>query len=551
MQPRNIERSIVIMTGVFASSFECEIILNENGIAETNGSVIRIPKPIPEKESLTWGYCAHESAHIRYTDFDIYKDNQPSALLKWLVNVLEDTRIEALMLLEFPGVRQYFNDLSLDVLAYDGGHTKDTHQAIGDYLFYYVRGKLTGYPIWDSHTQSLEEYVLQSTSLAFLDELKGLLNQTLHCQSTQDCVDLAKAILEFLNESVDSEPKPEDEGEPENGQPKDEGDSEEGGNGNNGDTEGGKPSTNDGEPDGNSNKEFLEGKVDKLPEGDLGRTLEKILSNPENQAPFTPEERAYTSASETKVADIQSDVVGIDRFESFARGTTTKLRASLMNIIEAKTRSQRVVSKRGRRISKSKSSRLLTGDLRIFKRKFQEQNTPDCDLVILTDTSGSMTKDLQSAKVATFALLDCLDKIEGVNTAAFSFGRTEATCLKKVNESFSRVVKARIASLTASGGTPATEAYWASVHALIAMDASKKVVIMVTDGEPNDIPATKNMVDMLRKDGVNVICLGVGVHSSRKSIDALNIVYGNGQWLNISSFDKLPSELLRIAKDIV
>lgn len=573
---QNLTKSIVVMAGVYSGQFDCEIIINDRGEASTDGKIINIPKPTPEFLDVTWGYAAHECGHIRDSDNALVIQTKTNDwILGWLLNVIEDTRIEAVMISHFPGVKKYFMALSEKVLTYQP--QPDNVDMLADYIFYYIRGKLTGYPIWDDAVLQLEKELIGQTSVFFIDGIQKQMDATLALDSTESALALAKELVEYIRKAPEDFPpntsnngngggsgensnpseinqKSQDSNDMEEGQSDESNDGKEQGS----ETQDSKSGSDESKPDPNSQSEsgkglkevteaFLNGDQTNRREGDLGKTLEKVLNKPENQEAMTPEERCNTGTGEVKSISVSN--MEAESFESFARQSTTQLRHSLIKLMETKTRTQRVTTRRGRRLSRSKLNRLASGNTRIFKRKFQEREDVSSDVVVLADVSGSMKRNLDDVKVATFALLDCLNQIEGAQTCAYSFGCDAIHRIQSPGENFSASVKGRIASLNASGGTPAAQAYWAAVHSLTTMNSIQKVVIMVTDGGPDDVVATQNMVKLLHANNVQVICIGVGVDSSTVSI--LNHIYGNNGWLEVKQFNDLSSELLRVAKEII
>ncbi|ENM5835282.1 VWA domain-containing protein [Vibrio metoecus] len=536
----NIFKSIVVMTSVYSSQFNCEIKLNDRGRASTDGNVIHIPKPIPEQLDLTWGYCAHEAGHIEHSDIDlIIATKQTDPLLGWLLNVIEDTRIELEMVRQFPGVKKYFISLAIKLLKFTGVDEIDLNQSIlGTYLFYYIRGKLTGYPIWDETTLNLECLVSQSTNIFFMLSLQDKLNTIPELKSTADCYSLATDLLELIQQPPQSNQSESPDGSNENT--------------NHNGSE--KDCSNDVESDEfpdacdeSITQQFLSSSQEDLPEGDLGDLIESVLNLPGNKEAMTSEEMLYISKAD--IHQVTSLTESSDSFESVAKHTTVHLRNGLVKLLESETRTQKVTTKRGRRVARGKAARLLTGNTRIFKCKFQHREDINSDVVVLADSSGSMGRNIENVKIATYALLSCLDKIEGANSSAYAFSNNRVTSLKEPAESFSPGVRARVASLMSLGGTPATQSYWVAVQTLMSMQSHKKVIIMVTDGGPDDPQSTKNIVTSLKENGVFIICLGVGV--SEQTTHILNHIYGEDGWLNVPNFETLPKELLKVARYVI
>lgn len=623
----DLTKNIVILSGVYADQFDITIKVNDQGVAATDGNTVWIPKPKPEYEAMTWGYCAHEAGHLRDTDIELFtKTKKANPFLGWLLNVVEDTRIERIQLEYFPGVKKHFDVLSEQVLKYNWDENKDKPLAelLIDYVFYYIRGYITNYPIWDENTKSLQETLNARYNLLFMYSFNQLLDKVRELESTQEALELSEEILTYLDDAANEEDdsteesnddSSQDEADDNSDQEEDSGDNSQqqsgddsdddsnsdGNQSNSGDDssedsndsndgsdqptgdssdeesqqQGGSPSgseESDEEADNDSSskgagdtnsesnskqqlsdeakeslKEAIAKTLDELGSGDLGDTLKEILSDSKNQEPLTKEERyALTDVTDKGITITQAQ---IDTEVQIASQTTSQLRNGLVRLIEDQTRSQRVTGRKGRRLAKGKCHRLIVGDTRIFKRKFTERDEVNCDVAVLSDYSASMDGNMKSVQTATFSLLDCLSRIEGANTCAYGFGGLGIVEIQRPNQRFDQVVKGRIFSLNATGGTPATEAYWASIKALRRMGGSKKVVIMVTDGEPNDTDATFSMVTAMKKQGIKVIALGVGVTSRAHGI--FNGIYGTNKWIYVKDFSDLPRELIRVAKEVI
>lgn len=53
------------------------------------------------------GYIDHEAAHVRYTDFDILKAASSEPVLRHMINIVEDIRIENKQIDYYPGSRKF------------------------------------------------------------------------------------------------------------------------------------------------------------------------------------------------------------------------------------------------------------------------------------------------------------------------------------------------------------------------------------------------------------------------------------------------------------
>lgn len=601
----DLSKNIFILAGVYGDQFNVTINVNDRGMAGTDGNVIHIPKPKSGKEYLTWAYTCHEAGHVRDTDNDlVIATKKANGFLGWLLNVLEDTRMERNQFEFFPGAKRNFDRLFGEVKRFQLGRfealdKEDLPSLLSAYVFYYVRGYLMQYPNWDEDCIKLQNYLNTRYNVLFMYSFNSLLDRVLTCESTKDCLDLSKEVYQYLKNAAEDEPEQGDSGsndqqneETQNdgsdvdSQDEESGDQNSDDNGHSGsdsDEDNGyseddsqssnasgesdelgdetgqqsgdsdaSGSSSDGAPvlDDDAKKqlqELLEKSLDELGDSDLGDVLKDILGQRDNREGFTREE-AYAVNPVTEQS-IKIGEVALTKQVMSASATTSALRNSLVRLLEEQTRTQRITSRKGKRLSRSKVHRMAQGDFRIFKHKFTERNEVSSDVCVLADYSSSMGVNIKDVQVATYALLDTLDRIEGANTSAYGFGGNGIVEIQKPNQGLDQKVKGKIFSLNAMGGTPAAEAYWAAVRAFSYMDAQKKVAIMVTDGAPNDPTATFNMVRTMRDHGMIVI--GVGVAVDTHTIPTLNSVYGTSKWVHVKRFDDLPSELLRVAREVI
>lgn len=86
--------------------------------AFTDGQRIVLPAfdpERPEQELKLWGFLHHESAHIRYTDFEL--DQSGSAFRQRLTNLIVDIRIERALSREYPGTAYTLSEVVRQLVA--------------------------------------------------------------------------------------------------------------------------------------------------------------------------------------------------------------------------------------------------------------------------------------------------------------------------------------------------------------------------------------------------------------------------------------------------
>ena len=97
-------QTIEEVAATFARRFGIKVVFEGSGAYSTSDTIIlpRISLENVEQERMIYGLLVHEAAHIKYSDFRAFT-GVSGALLKELVNILEDTRIESLMCRDYMG----------------------------------------------------------------------------------------------------------------------------------------------------------------------------------------------------------------------------------------------------------------------------------------------------------------------------------------------------------------------------------------------------------------------------------------------------------------
>ncbi|MYM92732.1 hypothetical protein [Duganella vulcania] len=235
----------------------------------------------------------------------------------------------------------------------------------------------------------------------------------------------------------------------------------------------------------------------------------------------------WYTPSDSVVQDDPS-VSGIAEMDRVS-GSVNALRVRLNALLQARTRSTVSYKDSGRKLAVARLSRLSYGDSRVFKVK---SRGIDIDTAVLTlgDRSVSMKKvvgngrsRLDFALDVLLALSMALDSIKGIQHSVAAFpgaddwvdGRQQSTIdvLKRWREPTKQVVT-RYNRVKPSGGTPAHIALVWAGQELMKVRAARKIIFMATDGEPDEPGAVRDAVHDLRRLGVEVIGVGLGVDVS-------------------------------------
>ncbi|MEQ1486758.1 VWA domain-containing protein [Methyloglobulus sp.] len=229
-----------------------------------------------------------------------------------------------------------------------------------------------------------------------------------------------------------------------------------------------------------------------------------------------------------------------------------KIRASLQGLVQS-NRFDRPANKRsGNRIDGRKLLRLAQGDSRIFERRHHRQ-APNSAVHLLLDGSGSMMeeydpnkKELRLIGLATkaaVALALALEGIQGVNPAITRFPFDDTENVEPLLRHGQKVrPNAALFSPIADGdSTPLHSALWYAAASVLATREERKVIMVLTDGQPDDEAAARSIIRRCEATGIELV--GIGICCETSHLFKRSIVIGN--------VSELRSEMFRISKELL
>lgn len=154
------------------------------------------------------------------------------------------------------------------------------------------------------------------------------------------------------------------------------------------------------------------------------------------------------------------------------------------------------------------------GDVRVFKKRAPASGI-DAAVSILLDRSDSMQDNgFEAAVEVVHAFILALQRISGVRTSLDIFPGTVAASeqVLEYKQNLNAVSK-RLRSITPAGGTPTGTALATRLELLLATRAEKKVIVVVTDGQPHyeELPLAHAVIARALAQGVDVIGIGIGI----------------------------------------
>lgn len=241
------------------------------------------------------------------------------------------------------------------------------------------------------------------------------------------------------------------------------------------------------------------------------------------------------------------------------RKTTGALRARLEILLESQARRKRYFAKRGEIVPK-RVWRVKSGNMRVFEC-LDEQRAVNTSVLFCVDCSSSMGEPLAQAlandrdydskipriNLAVQSVLSmsmALDGMRHVNSAAISFPCYDP--VTKANNSISVLTDFdelavrtadHYASLMADGNTPLAEAVMWSTYKLLSEKTERRILFIITDGEPTNRDAALQVLKFACDADIEVMGLGIG-------LDIHGVIPESKKILDLNQMPKMVFDML-------
>ena len=226
--------------------------------------------------------------------------------------------------------------------------------------------------------------------------------------------------------------------------------------------------------------------------------------------------------------------------EAASMVASSRMRARMGSLLFAAKRLPVSNGTSGRKLNTSRLVRMMaTGDPKIFSKKVEEA-APNSAVVVVMDTSGSMGHDNRYivANNAAFALNTCLNSLNGVKCATIEFSNKDRNdgSYSDVNLvcDFGEKPKSERFNILPFSGTPTDQAIWAARGMLLSRPEPRKIILLLTDGEPNDWETTEGATAKTEKDGIEIAAIGIQCESVKHFWKNYRVIY---------SMDDLPTAM--------
>ncbi|POP51503.1 cobaltochelatase CobT-related protein [Zhongshania marina] len=593
-----LERALPIVAAAYGQQFGVKVILSGTD-ACTNGESIVLPmlSDMRGMSDVLFGYLAHESAHIRDSNFAVI-GLCTSEIEKSFLNIIEDIRIERMMQELFPGTVETLSAMQTYIVDSGMSPPACAEDSEATQLHQYLLHRL----YYESLNREVEKDLFEASDLVvretfpegFFVRLDVLLKQNMpKLKDSRDCLILARRILDALKDAEEEERQKQNSAEADNPRQSDsngddssadpsgtQGDSDSGDDGDSGDSgqgdqtaDGGDGKTSDGDSgadktdDGNTpgqpgsdpqsssdssssqDSSGSPGDSDSTQAGNGASAHSRMIQETDLPEDIVSQLRADLSekavedngrsSSFTLDTDSVGDTVGnTGNVDSLHAGilSSSMIRARLAGLLQAQSRQKEFLHHRGRRVDGKRLTRMVSGDTRVFKKR-EETKRPDTAVHVLLDASGSMGNIQDIANQAAVSLALAVSSIPKCDIAVSMFPGKGGAVSPMINRGQPVRVNLGRCAVRSSGGTPLAEAMLYAGRELAVSRSERKVLIVITDGAPNDGNSVQYMTKLI-EPFVDVYAIGINSTAVRNYFKK-NAV--------INSVEELQSALFSIA----
>ncbi|CAI4165940.1 VWFA domain-containing protein [Alteromonas macleodii] len=519
-----LKNALPIVAAAYGEKFGVKVLIQGQD-AFTDGERIVIPTANPDDphyQQIAWGYLAHEAAHIRHTNFDMVKKASSKPIRKALLNIIEDVRIENELAKDYPGTRRSISQVieyMVDTQQMCVPEQPEPASNLQAWLLFRLRCHFLGQKALTPLYQAVDERVRQLFPAAAMSRLSAMLTAVPSLASTGEVLKLVDAIVAMLEE--ESRP-PQDES----------------------DADGGDDIGQDASNDSNSSSDSQTPETGSSATGDAAETSDSDNSDQADNLRQALEASAAQFEPDTfaQVAEVLSEqaeghqgvtplslpqaeqaMLGDEAILTLSASESAQIRARLRGMVQSSQDNRNHAKRYGLRVATHRLAASQAGESRLFIQR-QPRIAPNAAVHLLVDISGSMGKPIGEgnrkyfhvANEAALALAMALEGIPGVVPAVSYFPGIHQEVSIALLPKQSVRHRAACFDQKPRGCTPMAQAMWFAANSLLAQKQKRKLMIVLTDGDPDDWAATHDIVDRCRRSGFELLGIGIQTRSVEK-----------------------------------
>ena len=519
-----LKNALPIVAAAYGEKFGVKVLIQGQD-AFTDGERIVIPTANPDDphyQQIAWGYLAHEAAHIRHTNFDMVQKASSKPIRKALLNIIEDVRIENELAKDYPGTRRSISQVieyMVDTQQMSVPEQLEPASNLQAWLLFRLRCHFLGQKAMTPLYQAVDERVRQLFPAAAMSRLSAMLTAVPSLASTGEVLKLVDAIVAMLKE--ESRP-PQDESDADSGNDIEQDASNDSNNSSDSQTP---------ETDSSATGDFAEtGDSDNSDQADnLRQALEASAAQfePDTFAQvaevLSEQAEGHQGVTPLSLPQAEQAMLGDEAILTLSASESAQIRARLRGMVQSSQDNRNHAKRQGLRVATHRLAASQAGESRLFIQR-QPRIAPNAAVHLLVDISGSMGKPIGEgnrkyfhvANEAALALAMALEGIPGVVPAVSYFPGIHQEVSIALLPKQSVRHRAACFDQKPRGCTPMAQAMWFAANSLLAQKQKRKLMIVLTDGDPDDWAATHDIVDRCRRSGFELLGIGIQTRSVEK-----------------------------------
>lgn len=513
-----LKNALPIVAAAYGEKFGVKVLIQGQD-AFTDGERIVIPTANPDDpyyQQIAWGYLAHEAAHIRHTNFDMVKKASSKPIRKALLNIIEDVRIENELAKDYPGTRRSISQVieyMVDTQQMCVPEQPEPASNLQAWLLCRLRCHFLGQKALTPLYQAVDERVRQLFPAAAMSRLSAMLTAVPSLGSTGEVLKLVDAIVAMLEE--ESRP-PQDESDADSGNDIGQDASNDSNNSSDSqtlETDSSATGYSDNSDQADNLRQALEASATQFEPDTFAQVAEVLSEQAEGHQGVTP----------LSLPQAEQAMLGDEAILTLSASESAQIRARLRGMVQSSQDNRNHAKRHGLRVATHRLAALQAGESRLFIQR-QPRIAPNAAVHLLVDISGSMGKPIGEgnrkyfhvANEAALALAMALEGIPGVVPAVSYFPGIHQEVSIALLPKQSVRHRAACFDQKPRGCTPMAQAMWFAANSLLAQKQKRKLMIVLTDGDPDDWAATHDIVDRCRRSSFELLGIGIQTRSVEK-----------------------------------